>query len=95
MAPLALAASLVFEQSYATVEGDSAASADALRAPVGARRGTDPPGLAVTGSVNQYGDVQAVGGINEKIEGFFDLCKTRGAHGLAGRAHSHAPTFAI
>jgi predicted ATP-dependent protease len=82
--PLSLAASLVFEQSYATVEGDSAASAE-LYALLSAL--ADAPirqGLAVTGSVNQCGDVQAVGGINEKIEGFFDLCKARGLTGTQG-----------
>jgi lon-related putative ATP-dependent protease len=76
--PLSLAASLVFEQSYGGVEGDSASSAE-LYALLSAL--ADAPvrqSLAVTGSVNQHGDIQAIGGVNEKIEGFFDLCKARG-----------------
>jgi lon-related putative ATP-dependent protease len=82
--PLSLAASLVFEQSYAGVEGDSASSAE-LYALLSAL--ADAPvrqSLAVTGSVNQHGDVQAIGGVNEKIEGFFDLCRSRGLTGEQG-----------
>jgi predicted ATP-dependent protease len=56
----------------------------ALRAAVGARRGAAAQSLAVTGSVNQHGDVQAIGGVNEKIEGFFDLCRARGLSGDQG-----------
>ncbi len=82
--PLSLSASLVFEQSYAGVEGDSASSAElyALLSAI-----ADVPirqSLAVTGSVNQRGEVQAIGGVNEKIEGFFDICKTRGLTGDQG-----------
>ncbi len=80
--PLSLSATLVFEQSYGGVEGDSASSAE-LYALLSAL--ADAPiaqSLAVTGSVNQHGDVQAIGGVNEKIEGFFELCRARG---LAGR----------
>ncbi len=76
--PLSLSGSLVFEQSYGGVEGDSASSAE-LYALLSAL--ADAPvrqSLAVTGSVNQHGDIQAIGGVNEKIEGFFDLCKARG-----------------
>jgi predicted ATP-dependent protease len=76
--PLALAATLVFEQSYGGVDGDSASSAE-LYALLSAL--SDVPikqSLAVTGSVNQLGEVQAIGGVNEKIEGFFDVCKQRG-----------------
>ena len=83
-APLSLSASLVFEQSYSGVEGDSASSAE-LYALLSAL--ADLPlaqSLAVTGSVNQHGDVQAIGGVNEKIEGFFDLCKARGLNGDQG-----------
>jgi predicted ATP-dependent protease len=79
--PLSLSASLVFEQSYSGVEGDSASSAE-LYALLSAL--ADLPvkqGLAVTGSVDQRGQVQAIGGANEKIEGFFDICR---AHGLTG-----------
>jgi predicted ATP-dependent protease len=82
--PLSLTASLVFEQSYAGVEGDSASSAE-LYALLSAL--ADVPvrqSLAVTGSVNQHGDVQAVGGVNEKVEGFFDLCRARGLTGRQG-----------
>jgi lon-related putative ATP-dependent protease len=76
--PLALAATLVFEQSYGGVDGDSASSAE-LYALLSAL--SDVPikqSLAVTGSVNQQGEVQAIGGVNEKIEGFFDICRARG-----------------
>ena len=82
--PLSLAASLVFEQSYGGVEGDSASSAE-LYALLSAL--ADAPvkqSLAVTGSVNQHGDVQAIGGVNEKIEGFFDMCSARGLGGEQG-----------
>ena len=76
--PLALAATLVFEQSYGGIDGDSASSAElyvllSALAEVSIRQS-----LAVTGSVNQQGEVQAIGGVNEKIEGFFDLCRARG-----------------
>jgi len=82
--PLSLSASLVFEQSYAGVEGDSASSTElyALLSAI-----ADVPikqSLAVTGSVDQRGQVQAIGGVNEKIEGFFDLCKERGLTGDQG-----------
>jgi predicted ATP-dependent protease len=82
--PLSLAATLVFEQSYETIEGDSASAAE-LFALLSAL--SDAPlrqELAVTGSVNQWGEVQAVGGINEKIEGFFDVCAARGLSGTQG-----------
>lgn len=82
--PMSLFASLVFEQSYAGVEGDSASSAE-LYALISAL--SDCPlrqDLAVTGSVNQYGEIQAIGGVNEKIEGFFDICRARGLTGRQG-----------
>jgi lon-related putative ATP-dependent protease len=82
--PLSLSASLVFEQSYGGVEGDSASSAE-LYALLSAL--ADLPvkqGLAVTGSVNQRGQVQAIGGVNEKIEGFFDTCRAQGLTGEQG-----------
>ncbi len=82
--PLALSASLVFEQSYGGVEGDSASSAE-LYALLSAL--ADAPiyqSLAVTGSVNQQGEIQPIGGVNEKIEGFFDICKIRGLTGDQG-----------
>lgn len=82
--PLALSASLVFEQSYGGVDGDSASSAElyALLSALG-----EIPirqDLAVTGSVNQNGQVQAIGGANEKIEGFFDICRDAGLTGDQG-----------
>ena len=82
--PLSLSASLVFEQSYGGVDGDSASSAE-LYALLSAL--SDLPihqGFAVTGSVNQHGEVQAIGGVNEKIEGFFDICNSRGLDGRQG-----------
>jgi len=79
--PFTLSASLVFEQSYGGVEGDSASSAE-LYALLSALSGLPiKQSLAVTGSVNQLGQVQAIGGVDEKIEGFFDVCQ---AHGLTG-----------
>ena len=84
--PMSLYASLVFEQSYGGVEGDSASSAE-LYALLSAL--ADAPlrqDIAVTGSVNQHGQVQAIGGVNEKIEGFFDLCRERGLTGTQGVA---------
>ena len=82
--PLSLAASLVFEQSYGGVDGDSASSAE-LYALLSAL--ADAPiaqSLAVTGSVNQHGEIQPIGGVNEKIEGFFDVCSDRGLTGAQG-----------
>lgn len=82
--PLSLWASLVFEQSYGGVDGDSASSAE-LYALLSALAGAPiSQALAVTGSVNQHGEVQAIGGANEKIEGFFDLCASRGLTGEQG-----------
>ncbi|TLU88323.1 MAG: ATP-dependent protease [Chlorobium sp.] len=82
--PLSLSASLVFEQSYSGVEGDSASSAE-LYVLLSALSGAPiKQCFAVTGSVNQHGQVQAIGGVNEKIEGFFDLCKSRGLNGKHG-----------
>jgi len=82
--PLSLSASLVFEQSYGGVEGDSASSAE-LYALLSALAGVPlRQSIAVTGSVNQHGEVQAIGGVNEKIEGFFDICNSRGLDGEQG-----------
>jgi predicted ATP-dependent protease len=82
--PLSLAARLVFEQSYAGVEGDSASSTE-LYAILSALSGLEvDQGIAVTGSVNQKGEVQAIGGVNEKIEGFFAVCKAKGLTGKQG-----------
>lgn len=82
--PLSLSASLVFEQSYGGVEGDSASLAE-LCALLSAISGLPlRQSLAVTGSVDQRGQVQAVGGINEKVEGFFDVCALRGLNRRQG-----------
>ena len=82
--PLSLSASLVFEQSYGGIEGDSASCAE-LSALLSALAGTPiRQSLAITGSVNQNGQVQAIGGVNQKIEGFFDLCEARGLTGEQG-----------
>jgi predicted ATP-dependent protease len=82
--PLTISASLCFEQSYAGVEGDSASSTE-LYALLSRLAGLPVrQDLAVTGSVNQWGDVQAIGGVNEKIEGFFDVCTVQGLTGKQG-----------
>ncbi len=82
--PFSLSASLVFEQSYGPVEGDSASLAE-LCALMSSLAGLPiKQSLAVTGSVNQYGQVQAIGAVNEKIEGFFDICNVMGLTGDQG-----------
>ncbi|MGI9373395.1 MAG: Lon protease family protein, partial [Hyphomicrobiales bacterium] len=82
--PMSLSASLVFEQSYGGVDGDSASSTE-LYAILSSLSGVPiQQGLAVTGSVSQNGDVQAIGGVNEKIEGFFDICQADGLTGKQG-----------
>ena len=82
--PLSLSASLVFEQSYSGVEGDSASSAELYALLSATAEVPIRQSLAVTGSVNQHGQVQPIGGVNEKIEGFFDICKARGLTGEQG-----------
>ena len=82
--PLSLSASLVFEQSYSGVDGDSASSAELYALLSALAEVPIKQSLAVTGSVNQFGQVQAIGGVNEKIEGFFDLCKANGLDGGNG-----------
>ncbi|MEZ4580520.1 MAG: S16 family serine protease [Caldilineaceae bacterium] len=83
-APLSLGASLVFEQSYGGVDGDSASSTELYALLSAIAQVPIKQALAVTGSVNQFGEVQAIGGVNEKIEGFFDLCQARGLTGEQG-----------
>ena len=83
-APLSLKASLVFEQSYGGVEGDSASLAELTALLSALAELPLNQALGVTGSVNQFGQVQAVGGVNEKIEGFFDICAARGLTGAHG-----------
>src|SRR5690606_17078620 len=82
--PLAISAHIAMEQSYGYIDGDSASLAELvclisalIKAPVA-------QSFAVTGSMNQYGEVQAIGGVNEKIEGFFRLCQARGLTGQQG-----------
>jgi lon-related putative ATP-dependent protease len=82
--PLALAATLVFEQSYGGVDGDSASSTELYALLSALSEVPIKQSLAVTGSVNQWGEVQAIGGVNEKIEGFYDVCSARGLDGTQG-----------
>jgi len=82
--PLTLSASITFEQLYSGVDGDSASSAE-LYALLSALAGLPiDQGIAVTGSINQYGQIQPIGGVNEKIEGFFAACKALGMTGRQG-----------
>lgn len=82
--PLSLSASLVFEQSYGGVDGDSASSTELYALLSRIAKVPLKQNLAVTGSVNQLGQVQPIGGVNEKIEGFFDICEKRGLTGDQG-----------
>ena len=82
--PLSLTASLAFEQSYGGIEGDSASLAELCTLLSSLARLGLRQDLALTGSVDQYGNVQAIGAVNEKIEGFFDLCRARGLTGRQG-----------
>ena len=82
--PLSLSASIVFEQSYGGVDGDSASSAELYAVLSAVAEVPIRQSLAVTGSVSQQGQVQAIGGVNEKIEGFFDICQRRGLSGQEG-----------
>ncbi|MFY0312442.1 Lon protease family protein [Leisingera sp. D0M16] len=83
-APLSLWASLVFEQSYGGVEGDSASAAELIALLSSLAEVPLDQSFAITGSVNQFGDIQAIGGVNQKIEGFFDVCDARGLTGRQG-----------
>lgn len=78
--PLSLSARIVFEQSYGGVDGDSASAAELLALLSAIANIPLRQSLAITGSVNQRGGIQAIGAVNEKIEGFFDLCHARGLH---------------
>jgi ATP-dependent Lon protease len=82
--PLELSASLAFEQSYSGVDGDSASSSEVYAILSSISGIPIDQGIAVTGSVNQHGHIQPIGGVNLKIEGFFDCCKTRGLNGRQG-----------
>ena len=82
--PLSLAASICFEQSYSGVDGDSASSTE-VYALLSALSGLPVrQDIAVTGSVNQQGDIQPIGGVNQKIEGFYDVCRVKGLTGRQG-----------
>ena len=82
--PLSLSASIVFEQSYGGVDGDSASSTE-YYCMLSAITGVPiKQNIAVTGSINQFGEIQPIGGVNEKIEGFFDVCKHSGLTGTQG-----------
>ncbi len=82
--PLPLAATLVFEQSYGRVDGDSATAAELCVLLSALANLPLNQSLAVTGSMNQQGEIQAIGGVNEKIEGFFDICQAKGLNGQQG-----------
>jgi lon-related putative ATP-dependent protease len=82
--PLSLTASLVFEQSYTGVDGDSASMAELCALLSALASAPIKQSLAMTGSVNQHGEAQPIGGVNEKIEGFFDICQARGLTGEQG-----------
>jgi predicted ATP-dependent protease len=84
IAPLALNASIVFEQEYQGVEGDSASCAELFAVLSALSRLPLQQGIAVTGALNQHGDVLPVGGINEKIEGWFRVCESAGLNGHQG-----------
>lgn len=82
--PLALSARITFEQSYGEVDGDSASSTELYALLSAIAEIPIKQSIAVTGSVDQQGRVQAIGGVNEKIEGFFDICQQRGLTGIEG-----------
>ncbi len=82
--PLAISAHIAMEQSYGYIDGDSASLAELICLISALIKAPVDQSFAVTGSVNQYGEVQAIGGVNEKIEGFFRLCNARGLTGTQG-----------
>lgn len=88
--PLSFSANVVFEQSYGGVEGDSASVAETCALLSALGQVPIKQSLAVTGSVNQHGNAQAIGGVNEKIEGFYDVCAARGLTGEQGVIIPHA-----
>lgn len=79
--PLAISASIAIEQSYGYIDGDSASLAELCCLVSALTRTPIKQSFAVTGSINQYGEVQAIGSVNQKIEGYFRLCQARGLHG--------------
>ncbi len=84
IAPLALSASIVFEQEYTSIEGDSASCAELFVLLSSLAEAPLKQSIAVTGALNQYGEVLPVGGINDKIEGYFKLCERMGLNGEQG-----------
>jgi predicted ATP-dependent protease len=82
--PLTLTASLAFEQSYSGVDGDSASSTEVYAIVSSLADVPLRQDIAITGSVNQNGEIQPIGGVNQKIEGFFDVCRARGLTGKQG-----------
>ncbi|NLZ78718.1 MAG: ATP-dependent protease, partial [Gammaproteobacteria bacterium] len=90
--PLAISASIALEQSYGYVDGDSASLGEVCALISALSRTPLKQSFAITGSINQFGEVQAVGGVNEKIEGFFRLCQVRGLTGEQGVIIPHSNT---
>ncbi len=88
--PVSMAASLVFEQSYGSIDGDSASLAELCALLSSLANAPIRQSFAITGSINQHGQVQAIGGVNEKIEGFFDICQNRGLTGEHGVIIPHS-----
>lgn len=84
LAPIGLSATLTFEQVYSEVEGDSASAAELIAILSSLSETPIRQDIALTGSINQLGEVQPIGGVNEKIEGFFDICKIKGLTGKQG-----------
>jgi ATP-dependent Lon protease len=82
--PLVMSASICFEQSYSGVDGDSASSTELYAILSAISKVPIDQGIAVTGSVNQYGQIQPIGGVNQKIEGFFEVCRSKGLTGRQG-----------
>ena len=82
--PMNLTASITFEQSYSGVDGDSASSTELYGLLSALANKPIDQGIAVTGSVNQHGEIQPIGGVNEKIEGFFKVCRDKGLTGKQG-----------
>jgi ATP-dependent Lon protease len=82
--PLTLTASLAFEQSYSGVDGDSASSTEVYAIVSSLADLPLRQDVAITGSINQNGEIQPIGGVNQKIEGFFDVCRSRGLTGKQG-----------
>jgi ATP-dependent Lon protease len=82
--PLSLSASLGFEQTYGEIDGDSASAAELITILSSLTGIPIKQGLAITGSINQHGDIQPIGGVNEKVEGFFAVCSSKGLNGEQG-----------